>query len=221
MSDIRFFEKAGAKRSVILIVLLLCSYTLLSFSGAEVYAAEEETSEYTYSVEITFGAFSFYYDYGIWNVNTLEYEASEQSKDPAVDTNPGKPGWYGFDGATNRISVNYLTGSEGTSIDVIVVYTPWYMENGNKIEPDIIMEAYKSKDFSSFTNEDAENYRYGIIDNPAFEIISGMGSGFGFNVPVGTMSEAYISLSGEPGFHSGGAVVIGELTLMISPVKKA
>ena len=62
---------------------------------------------YQYLVTIEFGSFQFWYDWGEWDVDKLAYTKDASSKDPAADTVDGGPGWYGFDGVTNRIGVTY------------------------------------------------------------------------------------------------------------------
>ena len=64
---------------------------------------------YQYLVTIEFGSFQFWYDWGEWDVDKLAYTKDASSKDPAADTVDGGPGWYGFDGVTNRIGVTYQT----------------------------------------------------------------------------------------------------------------
>ena len=87
-----------------------------------VYAVEGESREVdVYSLDIEFGSLSFYYDYGIWNVNTMRYEAGQNSVDPANGTVLGFPGWYGFDGTANKIVLK--NGSvNGESITVSMTY---------------------------------------------------------------------------------------------------
>ena len=65
----------------------------------------ELSETYVYNVTVEFGYFSFYYDFGIWDVTTFEYRASESSNYPGANTTLGEPGWYGFDGVNNRIYI--------------------------------------------------------------------------------------------------------------------
>ena len=103
---------AGAK-SLCAVILI---FALLLFSPpAAPMSAEEETPEaqgYKYAVTIEFGSMAFCYDYGAWNVNEMRYTADASSVNPAADTEQGYPGWYGFDGMTNRISVKYSNENE-------------------------------------------------------------------------------------------------------------
>ena len=74
---------------------------------------------YQYLVTIEFGSFQFWYDWGEWDVDKLAYTKDASSKDPAADTIDDGPGWYGFDGVTNRIGVTYQA-PQGVTND-----TPW------------------------------------------------------------------------------------------------
>ena len=87
---------------------------LLASDGAETYAEEV----YVYAIVIEFGSFSFYYDYGVWDPATLKYKADPASSDPSHSTVKGSPGWYGFDGISNKITVKNasLDESEGQKL---------------------------------------------------------------------------------------------------------
>lgn len=74
---------------------------------ARVNADETKSDGYKYAVTIEFGSMTFAYDYGKWDVNEMRYKAGTASVNPANGTEPGYPGWYGFDGTANRISVKY------------------------------------------------------------------------------------------------------------------
>ena len=65
-----------------------------------------ESADYVYAIDVEFGNLSFYYDYGVWNVNTMRYEAGSTSTYPAEGTTLGFPGWYGFDDQSNFIRIN-------------------------------------------------------------------------------------------------------------------
>lgn len=82
-----------------------------------------EPGAYTYAIDIEFGNLSFYYDYGMWNVNTMRYEAADTSREPADGTANGYPGWYGFDSIANRIAVKN-SGSGGKAVTVSLTYRP-------------------------------------------------------------------------------------------------
>lgn len=104
--------------AVILSISLLLSQSAFAAEG-EGQAALDPS--YVYAIDIEFGNLAFYYDYGVWNVNTMRYEASETSTDPAIGTAAGFPGWYGFDGTSNLIKVtNRSTG--GYAVDFSLSY---------------------------------------------------------------------------------------------------
>ena len=67
---------------------------------------------YRYCLDIYFGEMRFYYDWGTWNPDELQYKANTSSTNPAKSTNSGMPGWYGFDGIMNKISFYNSSPSE-------------------------------------------------------------------------------------------------------------
>lgn len=77
-----------------------------------VNADETKSDGYKYAVTIEFGSMTFAYDYGKWDVTEMRYKANAASVNPAKGTEPGYPGWYGFDGTANRISVKYSNENE-------------------------------------------------------------------------------------------------------------
>lgn len=87
-----------------------------------VNADETKSDGYKYAVTIEFGSMTFAYDYGKWDVNEMRYKANAASANPANGTEPGYPGWYGFDGTANRISVKYSneTGDVSTNRNLAV-----------------------------------------------------------------------------------------------------
>ena len=97
---------------------------LLSVPAFPVQAEDGDTksNEYKYAVTIEFGSMTFAYDYGKWDVNEMRYKANAASKNPANGTTEGYPGWYGFDGTANRISVKYSneTGDVSTNRNLAV-----------------------------------------------------------------------------------------------------
>lgn len=136
----------GAKSlcAVILSVVLL----LLAVPPFHV-AAEESSGQtgYPYAVTIEFGSMTFYYDYGAWDVNEMRYKADESSQYPANGTVQGYPGWYGFDGTANRISVKYSNVNEEDAptqnrmLSVTLEYRSLQSAEGRVVEG-IVMELY-------------------------------------------------------------------------------
>lgn len=90
-------------------VMTAFALILLSVPVFPVQAENGDTksNEYKYAVTIEFGSMTFAYDYGKWDVNEMRYKAGTASVNPANGTEKGYPGWYGFDGTANRISVKY------------------------------------------------------------------------------------------------------------------
>ena len=95
-------------------VMTAFALILLSVPAFPVQAENGDTKSdgYKYAVTIEFGSMTFAYDYGKWDVNEMRYKADDGSKNPANGTEPGYPGWYGFDGTANRISVKYSNENE-------------------------------------------------------------------------------------------------------------
>lgn len=105
----------GAKS---LCAVLLALSLLFALLPAPVRAQDSDSSEanaYQYAVTIEFGSLTFYYDYGAWDVDELRYRAAASSQNPANGTEPGFPGWYGFDGTANAIRVQYTNKNEADS----------------------------------------------------------------------------------------------------------
>lgn len=95
-------------------VMTAFALILLSIPAFPVQAENGDTKSdgYKYAVTIEFGSMTFAYDYGKWDVNEMRYKANAASKNPANGTTEGYPGWYGFDGTANRISVKYSNENE-------------------------------------------------------------------------------------------------------------
>ena len=95
-------------------VMTAFALILLSVPAFPVQAENGDTQSdgYKYAVTIEFGSMTFAYDYGKWDVNEMRYKANTASANPANGTTEGYPGWYGFDGTANRISVKYSNENE-------------------------------------------------------------------------------------------------------------
>ena len=105
-------NKPGAKS--LCAVMLAAALILLSVPVFPAYAENDESKAdgYKYAVTIEFGSMTFCYDYGKWDVNEMRYKTDDASQNPANGTESGYPGWYGFDGTANRISVKYSNENE-------------------------------------------------------------------------------------------------------------
>ena len=95
-------------------VMTAFALILLSVPAFPVQAenGDSKAEGYKYAVTIEFGSMTFAYDYGKWDVNEMRYKAGTASVNPANGTEKGYPGWYGFDGTANRISVKYSNENE-------------------------------------------------------------------------------------------------------------
>lgn len=107
---------------------------------ARVNADETKSDGYKYAVTIEFGSMTFAYDYGKWDVNEMRYKAGTASKNPANGTTEGYPGWYGFDGTANRISVKYSnenetdTATQNRKLSVTLDYRMLFASEGRVVD---------------------------------------------------------------------------------------
>lgn len=192
----------------------LCFAIVLSFSlllsavrfAPAAEAAPDVNSEnkpYTYSVEITFGALSFVYDWGTWNTSEMRYKASDSSTNPAAGTEDRFPGWYGFDGESNLVSVKYLKTSAdagNSGLNVSLEYTNAKGMSG------LTMDFYTDRELKMKANNDGNQYAF---------IVSA-------NAPDANASatQIWLSLSGVPmmndsQFQSPTLTAIGTLTFRL------
>lgn len=152
-------------------VMTAFALILLSVPAFPVQAENGDTksNEYKYAVTIEFGSMTFAYDYGKWDVNEMRYKANAASKNPANGTTEGYPGWYGFDGTANRISVKYSNENEtdppekNRNLSVTLDYRVLFSAEGrvvNGVAMDFYSDAALTVPFSpSFTvpHTDPEN----------------------------------------------------------------
>lgn len=199
------------KRSVTAFFATLLSVSLIlsAFSALTPVSAEDttETKAYRYSVEIEFGAMTFCYDYGTWNTSDLRYEADDSSDFPSSETIAGFPGWYGFDGTANKISVKYNNVSVTTdptkdfltvSIDYRALTAGEGGDSGVTDIEGVSMGLYGAADWSRYLG----------------------GSGTQLSVAKNSSIEVWLSLDGVPtvgteAFRSQNLVPIGMLTITL------
>lgn len=74
------------KKVILVVTIILFSVLILSYNKSEA-----KDSNKRYSVDIEWGSFSFVYDKGSWDTESLEYVKQETSKYPAKGTEEGKP----------------------------------------------------------------------------------------------------------------------------------
>ena len=130
-------------------VMTAFALILLSFPAFPVQAENGDTKSdgYKYAVTIEFGSMTFAYDYGKWDVNEMRYKANAASKNPANGTTEGYPGWYGFDGTANRISVKYSnenetdTATQNRKLSVTLDYRMLFASEGRVVD-DVTMDFY-------------------------------------------------------------------------------
>ena len=174
---------------------------LLASDGAETYAEEV----YVYAIVIEFGSFSFYYDYGVWDPATLTYKADPASSDPSHSTVEGSPGWYGFDGISNKITVKNLSDYEGQPLSDLKITI-----------------SYSQAEFSQTVRESVSMTLFSDEALNEHEGISLDGGSYSFTIASGTENDVFVSLSGTPSDSQGNdifsdvAIPIGYITLQVS-----
>lgn len=199
-------NRLKTKSTKICFVIVLSLSLLLSAIPVVPAAADGETTAtetgYTYSVEITFGSLSFVYDWGTWSTSHLRYEADKSSTNPASGTEQGFPGWYGFDGTANKVSVKYLRSETDTTqydnLSVTLEYAPL---TGTSAVGGVEMELFTASDFSSGSKLDGTN-------------------NFALTVRNNKATDYWISLKGVPmsgsnSFDSDTLTAIGTLTFRL------
>ncbi len=160
-------------------VMTAFALILLSVPAFPVQAngGDPKSDGYKYAVTIEFGSMTFAYDYGKWDVNEMRYKANAASKNPANGTTEGYPGWYGFDGTANRISVKYSNENEtdgdtqNRNLSVTLDYRMLTSEKVSGVEMDFYSDTALTVPFSpSFTvphtnpeDEDAKTVIYASL----------------------------------------------------------
>lgn len=173
-------------------------------------SAEEEQTEsnsYQYAITIEFGPMTLYYDYGSWNADEMRYVSDAASAHPSADTVEGYPGWYGFDGTANKISVKYTNENPDDqqkqlrqSLPVTIDYRPLTATEGTVVDG-VSMKLYGE---SGLQTEVSKTFRVP-------------------HTPLDTeeKTSVYVSLGGMPTidgerFSTGTFAPIGMLTIRIS-----
>ncbi len=113
----------------------------------------ENGVENMYCIDITWGSFSFIYDRGKWNTDTLQYEKSYSSMSPANGTIDGSIGWYGFNGEANKISVT--NSSPEKSALVTLLATSDIKDTESNVSG---ISDYQNIKFSIYANNEWENF---------------------------------------------------------------
>ena len=212
-----FFKSIRTFFAAVLSVSLAFS-VFSAFPAARAEETGETTDEksYQYSVTIEFGAMAFCYDYGTWNSANLRYEVAEGERvnGPAAGTSDGFPGWYGFDGAANRISIKYTNTSLAS--DSLHDYLRVSLSYRALTESDGISRNATESIKTGLQGVTAEFYR-----NAALSDLIGNGNGTSLSIAKNNTEELWLSLRGEPRdangapFRSENLIPIGMLTISL------
>lgn len=154
----------------------------ISFFTLNIYAADEESP--MYCIDITWGNFSFVYDKGSWNTDTLEYQKALSSIAPAKGTVDGSVGWYGFNGESNKITVT--NRSEGKDVNVTLTATSEIKDTESNVTgtsgyTGINYSIYATNTWNNFAGKDDTN-------NSTVDVV----------VKSSETLEFFLSLSGKP-----------------------
>lgn len=160
----------------------------------------EITIPYTYLVTIEYGSFQFYYDWGEWDVEQLAYTKDGNSSYPAAKTVDGGPGWYGFDGITNRIGIYYQAPNEGANAPKLAVtlsFTPAKSGDAPVFDGNTAIEIY---DDIADGGEKVKTYTKSVATLSAANTDPWEASlpEITASVDGATVNEFYLCLSGEP-----------------------
>lgn len=137
--------------------------TVTSVTTAETTPMDTTTpvasdATYKYAITVEFGALTFYYDYGTWNTTQMRYVSGEASSSPAAGTNNGFPGWYGFDGTVNKISIKYTNNNENDisanqGIQVSFSYRALTNDESGTVISGVSMQLYGDKALTQSISE--------------------------------------------------------------------
>ena len=165
--------------------------------------ADKSYTSYRYVVNVEFGSMSFYYDWGRWNTETLSYTCDSTSRAPAASTGEGAPGWYGFDGAANRIGINYRrigneAGTEYLKVSMQFKFATDDFGNARFANDHMVFSLYDTADFNGTQAQMSlyNGYSAALVLSPAVDDVS-----------TPTIDEAelmqdyYLSIEGAP-YHA-------------------
>lgn len=109
------------KKKIITRLIIAFIFTLVIMQNNQSIAETTEITETKrYTIDLEWGSLSFIYDRGTWDTNKLEYRSQESSLFPANGTTEGKPGWYGFNGEANKITIYNSSESDPITANVSV-----------------------------------------------------------------------------------------------------
>ena len=177
---------------------------------------DTQPTAYVYNVTVEFGYFSFYYDFGVWDVTSFTYRASDSSNNPGATTTLGEPGWYGFDGVNNRIYIENNSPNGTKNILVTISFDNSVDEDGEAFPVDgVEMSLYARADDVNPLTESGETWSVpnsvyydgdGNVQITAETVhlrkIEEIDGKYSLYLPSGNdimrSRTVYISLSGEP-----------------------
>ena len=120
---------------------------------------DNQPTAYVYNVTVEFGYFSFYYDFGVWDVTSFTYRASDSSNNPGATTTLGEPGWYGFDGVNNRVYIENNSPNGKKDILVTISFDNDMDEDGEAFPVDgVKMSLYARADEVNPLTESGETW---------------------------------------------------------------
>ena len=194
--------------------------------AAEPIAEPHVDNPYTYVVTIEYGSFQFWYDWGEWDVDKLTYTNDISSKDPAAGTTDGGPGWYGFDGVTNRIGVSYQAVDQGDLSGVPKLQLTLTFEPSATVDSTAMaIDVYND-------NSDLLNPRVASSDDSGYLMVGQLSAANSWQTKLGLIEASassdvvhdfYLSLYGAPKdgenanepFKSANAVSLGRFIVSI------
>lgn len=195
--------------AVIMAAAMLLFSARVASVRAEDITAGAKSSVYKYAVTIEFGSMTFCYDYGTWDVNEMRYKADAANQNPANGTTAGYPGWYGFDGTSNHISVKYSNenpddmATANRKLSVTLAYRALAASEGTVVDG-VTMEFYSDATLTNLFSPSFTVPHTNPEDDTAKTVI-------------------YTSLRGEPRvsggqYQSGTFIPIGMLTIRVGEI---
>ena len=198
---------------------------------------EDGYNIYKYIINIEYGTLSFYYDWGVWDTDHCVYTAEKSSYGPSKETQdntaqlrnqlqgqlqnvtaenqPNSPGWYGFDGTANKISVTNLSaGNESIYVRLDYNYETDEFNTSETfppiVQPTVTYYFDEAMSISCETLDETGNYQ--IMQIPYSEDPN--------NIYVSLAGAPYYAddMTGKPTaerYHANTATQIGFLTITV------
>lgn len=173
--------------STLCAVIMVLVWCIVPSPAQRVSAADDDAD--VYALDIEFGSLSFTYDYGVWDVNDMRYEAAGTSINPAEGTVAGYPGWYGFDGTANKITITNNSTLEQHDITVSLSY--------RDLNDSDIAAAHEGSVLQKVTGVNMK-----LNDGSGW---SGTLNSYEKTIEAGDDTTVYVHFSGEPRLVEGGS----------------